>query len=280
MQPAHGRDSVPAASTGGMARLEQDAGNGQGQPQGRLAHRIATGLFVSLLIVVAILIIRGALAPEAFLHRYDWLRAQVDAHMPRALVVYAVIFAAGVSLSMPGAAMMTMLGGLLFGWMIGAAAAAVAATAGACVVFLIARTTLGTWLAARGGPRLERISAGLRRDAANYMLFLRFVPLFPFFLVNIAPALVGVPLRIFVVTTAIGILPATFTMAIAGAGLDSVVRAQKTLHESCLASGQADCRFELTLQSIFTPEILAAFGALGVLALLPVFVRRFRTAKQ
>jgi len=264
-----------------MVRLEQDvASDKAGRPPGGRTHRIATGLFVAVLIVVAVLVIRGALSPEAFLQRYDWLRAQVDAHMPRALVVYAVVFAAGVSLSMPGAAMMTMLGGLLFGWMIGAAAAAVAATAGACVVFLIARTTLGTWLAARGGPRLERISAGLRRDAANYMLFLRFVPLFPFFLVNIAPALVGVPLRTFLVTTAIGILPATFTMAIAGAGLDSAVRAQKTLHEGCLASGQADCRFELTLQSIFTPEILAAFGALGALALLPVFVRRFLAAKR
>jgi uncharacterized membrane protein YdjX (TVP38/TMEM64 family) len=264
-----------------MARVNQDAaGNGEGQPQGDRVRRIATGLFVAVLLVVAVLLIRGALSPEVFLQRYDWLRAQVDAHMPRALAVYALIFAAGVSLSMPGAAMMTMLGGLLFGWMIGAAAAAVAATAGACVVFLIARTTLGTWLAARGGPRLERISAGLRRDAANYMLFLRFVPLFPFFLVNIAPALVGVPLRTFLLTTAVGILPATFTMAIAGAGLDSAVRAQKSVHEACLATGQGDCHFELTLQSIFTPEILAAFGALGALALLPVVVRRFRAAKR
>ena len=264
-----------------MAQVEQNAsGNAGGSVQGALFRRIATGLFVALLLVVAVLLVRGALTPDLVLQRYDWLRAEVDAHMPRALLIYAVVYAAGVSLSVPGSVMMTLLGGLLFGWIIGAAAAAVAATVGACVVFLIARTTIGTWLATRGGPRLERISAGLRRDAANYMLFLRFVPLFPFFLVNIAPALVGVPLRTFALTTAIGILPITLAVASAGAGLDSVVQAQKTIHAACIASGQANCRFELSLQSILTPEILAAIGALGVLALLPVVVRRFRAVKQ
>ena len=88
------------------------------------------------------------------------------------------------------------------------------------------------------------------------------------------------PLRTFALTTAIGILPITLAVASAGAGLDSVVQAQKTIHAACIASGQANCRFELSLQSILTPEILAAIGALGVLALLPVVVRRFRAVKQ
>ncbi len=101
------------------------------------------------------------------------------------------------------------------------------------------------------------------------------MPAFPFWLVNLAPALLGVPLRVFVPATLIGIVPGTFAFAFAGAGLDSVIAAQKAAKLACIAAGGTDCYLRIDLHALVTPKLLVALAALGVVALIPVVLRRW-----
>jgi uncharacterized membrane protein YdjX (TVP38/TMEM64 family) len=96
----------------------------------------------------------------------------------------------------------------------------------------------------------------------------------PFWITNLASALFGVPLRTFFLATQIGLIPGTYAFAVAGSGLDSIVVAQQEARGTCLAAGRTDCGLDLSLASLATPEIVAAFVALGILALAPVAVRR------
>jgi uncharacterized membrane protein YdjX (TVP38/TMEM64 family) len=207
-------------------------------------------------------------------HR-DALQAFVAAQEAKALILYVVVYVAAVALSVPGAVFLTVFGGFLFGGLMAGMATLVAATLGAVIVFMIASTSLGDVLARRAGPRLERIVCGFRQDAFAYLLFLRLVPVFPFWLVNLAPALVGVPLRTFALATLVGIVPGTFAFAFAGEGLDSVLAAHKAAQEACLAAGGVDCYTKISPRALVTPKLLIALAALGVVALIPVVVRRW-----
>jgi uncharacterized membrane protein YdjX (TVP38/TMEM64 family) len=178
---------------------------------------------------------------------------------------------------MPGAAILTVTGGILFGTLVGGLASIMGATAGATVIFLVARTAFGEHLVRRAGRLAARLAEGFRQDAFNYLLFLRLVPAFPFFVINLVAALAGVRLVPFVAATAVGIIPAAFAFAFAGAGLDSAIAAQETAYRACLAAGGADCRVDFDLATAFTPQLIAALAALGVVALIPVAVKRLRT---
>jgi uncharacterized membrane protein YdjX (TVP38/TMEM64 family) len=120
---------------------------------------------------------------------------------------------------------------------------------------------------------VAKLAEGFRANAFNYLLFLRLVP-FPFWLVNLAPALFGVRLRTFLLATSIGILPATFAFATFGAGLGSVIAAHEAHYTACVASGRTGCTVDFDLSRVLTPTVLLALVALGVLALLPVLARR------
>jgi uncharacterized membrane protein YdjX (TVP38/TMEM64 family) len=193
-----------------------------------------------------------------------------------AVLAYAGVYVTAVAMSVPGSVFLTMLAGFLFGWLVGGAVAAVCATLGAVLLFLIARTSFGDILVRKAGPRLQTLASGFQNDAFSYLLFLRLLPIMPFWLTNLAAALFGVNLRAFAVATAIGILPATFTFAVAGAGLDSVIDAQKAAFAACKAAGGADCSFDLDLRTILTPTIIIAFAALAALALAPILLRRWQ----
>jgi len=215
-----------------------------------------------------------ALSFDALIAQRGRLQTLVSNHGALALASYGIVYVAVVALSIPGAAALTLLGGFLFGWLVGGAMTVLAATAGSAIVFLIARTALGEGLARRAGPHLARIAGGLREDAFAYLLFLRLVPLFPFWLVNLVPALVGTPLRTFLLATFAGILPGTFVFAFVGAGLDSVVQAQQQADAACRAAGRADCGAALHVGALVTPQLLIALTALGALALIPVVAKR------
>ena len=210
----------------------------------------------------------------------DVLQGFVSSNVVLAVLAYAAIYIGVVTLSLPGGALLTITGGFLLGWFLGGLAAVVAATAGASLLFLIARTSLGEALADRAGPWLEKLSAGFREDALSYLLFLRLVPAFPFWLVNLAPAFLGVPLATYVLGTFAGIIPGTFAFAFVGAGLDSIIEAQQAAYRDCLAdhagAAEGPCSFSLDPGSLLTPEILAAFAVLGVVALIPVVVKKVR----
>src|SRR5664279_45606 len=207
---------------------------------------------------------RDTLSLEALVRHRAGIDAFVTEHRLLAVLAYIGIYVGVVALSVPGAIFLTVSGGFLFGLLVGAAAAVVGATIGATIIFLVARTALGEPLLRRAGPRAVKLAQGFRDDAFSYLLFLRLVPAFPFFLVNLVPAFAGVRLGPFVLATALGVIPASFVYALAGTGLDSVISAQEDSFQDCLAAGRADCHLTFDPRDILTPELLGALVALGL----------------
>lgn len=211
---------------------------------------------------------------------YEWLQAFISENLIVALLAYALIYIAAVALSLPGGLILTVAGGLLFGWKLGAPVTVVAATIGATILFLVARSSLGEGLADRAGPWVAKLRDGFQKNALSYLLFLRLVPAFPFFVVNLAPALLGVPLSTYVIGTLIGIIPGTFAYSVAGAGLGSVVEAQNASYNACVAERSQDaCTYSIDTSALITPELIAAFVLLGVVALIPVFLNKWKERK-
>ena len=124
-----------------------------------------------------------------------------------AVAGYVLAYIVVVAFSLPGAALLSILGGFLFGPITGAIVTVIAATIGATAVFLIAKTAIGDVLVRKAGPKIRQLADGFKEDAFSYLLFLRLVPLFPFFVVNIAPALFNVGLATYVIATFVGIIP-------------------------------------------------------------------------
>jgi len=200
---------------------------------------------------------------QALAENREALRAFVAANEVGAVLGFAALYALAVALSIPGAVILTLAGGFLFGLWLGTAAVVVGATVGATAIFLAARTALGDLLRAKAGPWLARLEAGFRDSAFSYLLFLRLVPVFPFWLVNLVPAFLGVPAGTYVVATLLGILPGTFVYVSVGNGLGAVFD----------AGGTPD------LGIIFSPEILLPIAGLAVLALIPVAVKKARSRR-
>jgi uncharacterized membrane protein YdjX (TVP38/TMEM64 family) len=238
--------------------------------------------FAAIVLVSVIVIAVGwytGLSPVSLLERRVAIDSFVGAHRIAALAAFAGIYALAVALSLPGAVLLTICGGIVFGGLAGGLAALIGATTGATLIFLIAKSAVGGWLIRRAGRRAEKLAAGFCADAFNYLLFLRLVPLFPFWLVNLVPALCGVRLATFVGATALGIIPGTFAFAFFGAGLDSAVAAEVTAYRACIAAGNSGCRLKFDPSAAVTPQLIAGLVALGVLALIPVAVKRFKAAR-
>jgi uncharacterized membrane protein YdjX (TVP38/TMEM64 family) len=172
-------------------------------------------------------------------------------------LIYVLAYAGAVALSLPGAVILTLAGGFLFGTAIGATLTVAGATVGATILFLIARSAVGDALRQRAGPFLARMSEGFSRNAFNYLLFLRLVPAFPFWAVNLAPALLGMRLVPYVIATFIGIIPATVIFSAFGASLGAVF----------------DAGGDVNLKDVLSPTLLGALVALGLLSLLPVVIK-------
>lgn len=253
------------------------------------APTAAGGIRLGRFLPLALVVVAAATAVSLGWHRQLSLeslvrhRGEIDAfvaaHVVAALAAYMAMYVAAVALSLPGAMFLTIAGGLVFGTAAGAAAAILAATAGATLLFLIARSAVGEWLARRVGPLAERLAEDFRRDAFSYILFLRLVPVFPFWIVNLVPALAGAGLAPFVAATAIGVIPATIAFAFLGAGLDSAIAAQAAHYQACLAAERADCHLDFDISAAVTPELVGALVVLGLIALVPVVLKRFKTLR-
>ena len=217
---------------------------------------------------------QGELSLEALVQHRAEIDAFVTAHRTFAVLIYLALYVVTVALSLPGATFLTVAAGFLFGLVIGSIVSVIGATVGATLIFLIARTALGEPLLKRAGTRAQQLARGFRDDAFSYLLFLRLVPAFPFFLVNLVPAFAGVGLGPFLAATVIGVVPACFVYAFAGTGLDSVITVQKSAYAECVASGRTDCRMSFDAWDVLTPEMIGAMVALGLLALVPVLVKR------
>ncbi|MEN6542414.1 VTT domain-containing protein [Parvibaculum sp.] len=222
------------------------------------------------LLPLAILALGFGLFFALGLHRYvtlDTLRDNrqalsqwVEANRFWAIIVYMGLYALMVAFSLPGGLVATLTGGFLFGTVLGGAATVVAATAGAAVLFIVAKSALGDLLRAKAGSAVARMEEGFRANAFSYLLFLRLVPAFPFWLVNLAPAFLGVRLSTFVAATFIGIIPGTFVFASLGAGLGAVFERGE----------------QPNLGLIFEPRVILPILALALLSLVPALYRHFR----
>jgi uncharacterized membrane protein YdjX (TVP38/TMEM64 family) len=220
--------------------------------------------FVAPLAIVVLV----ALAWAFGLHRYltlealaaqrEALAALVAARPVLSALMYVAAYIAVVAFSLPGGAVMTLSGGLLFGAFIGACLAVLGATIGAAVLFLLARSAFAPLVAGRAEGLLGPLRVGLARDGFFYLLSLRLVPVFPFWLLNLAPALLGMAFAPYLAATFLGIIPGTLVFAGIGAGLDEVF----------LSGGVPD------LGVIFSWGVLLPLLGLALLSLLGVWFRR------
>jgi uncharacterized membrane protein YdjX (TVP38/TMEM64 family) len=237
---------------------------------------------VAIAAVMALVVLMGwhrEVTAENVVALRDRFHGALAEHPIGSVLAYIAIYVALAALSLPGCPFVTATGGLMFGWLVGGTAAVIGATIGATALFLIARSAVGGMLSDRAAPWLIKLRQGFKEDALSYLLFLRLVPAFPFWFVNIAPAVLGVPLKTYVIGTFFGIIPATFAFASAGAGLDSVIIAAKAEYARCVAeSGAGACALSIRASSLVTKELLLALLLLGVVALIPVALRRWRNS--
>lgn len=183
-----------------------------------------------------------------------------------AALLFGVIYAVVVAFSLPGGAFMTITGGFLFGLVGGGLIVVVGATVGATVLFLIARTAVGGFLKARAGPFVRKMEDGFRRNALCYLLVLRLIPIFPFWLVNLVPAFIGVSTPTYIVATFFGIIPGTFVYASVGNGLGTLFEAGEST--------------DSLLMTIFQPQFLGPLVGLSVLAVLPVVYNLYQRRRK
>ncbi len=228
-------------------------------PSGSRAIKLAlVALFVG--VVVAFFALGGHryLSLDAIKANRDALLAFTQGHFAASLAIAFVVYVAATAFSLPGGLVLSLTVGFLFGRWIGTALVVVAATIGATLVFVAARYVFADAARRRLGAFGERINAGFTENAFSYLLFLRLVPLFPFFLVNLAPAFTSIPLPTYALATFVGIIPGSFVFVNLGQTL-----------------GRID-----SLQGLVSAETLGAFALLGVFALVPVAIRKLRARKD
>ena len=195
---------------------------------------------------------------DTLLASKDNLQDFIDRNLILSIVIFGFMYATIVALSLPFASFMTMAAGLLFGFVTGTVTVVIAATIGATIIFLIARSSFGDVLKQKAGKLYQKIEKDMKDNAVSYMLFLRLVPLFPFFLVNIVPAFFNVKTRDYVWTTAIGILPGTAIYVNVGRSL-----------------GQVDNPADLVSR-----DLILSIALLGVVALTPSLYKKWKGQKH
>ena len=187
------------------------------------------------------------------------LLAFTRAHYRPVLAGATLVYAAATALSIPGAAVMSLAAGFVFGPWVGTAVVVIGGTIGATLAFLAARYLFADAARRKMGPRLRKLTAGFEREGMSYMLFLRLVPVFPFWLVNLAPALTSLRTRTFVVATAVGVIPGSFVYCYLGERLQTL----------------------RSLSDVYRdPRWLVALGLLAAMSLVPVAWRKFRNRPE
>ncbi|MEO1643092.1 MAG: VTT domain-containing protein [Pseudomonadota bacterium] len=198
------------------------------------------------------------LSLETLREQQETLRAFVSENLILSVVAFVAIYALATTLMMPGALWITIAGGLLFGLVGGSVVTVIGATTGASILFLAAKTSFGEALRSRTGGFLSKMEKGFQEDSISYMFALRLLPVVPFPVANIAPALLGAKYRDFLITTALGIVPGVVAYTWIGASLGASLDPEAT-------------------QDLFgvVANFIPAFAALGVVALIPVAYKKF-----
>ena len=185
------------------------------------------------------------------------LLAWTESHYAEAVLIYMLVYILAVAISIPGAVFFTIISGFLFGVILGTLYVVVSATLGAMCVFLSVKTALEPWISKKTHPWINKMRVGFQKDAFQYLIFLRLAPLFPFWVVNIVPSLMGVRTSTFFLTTFIGIIPGSFVYVLAGNGLGQILDQNKTPN----------------LGILLTPPVFIPLLALALLSLLPTLLK-------
>jgi uncharacterized membrane protein YdjX (TVP38/TMEM64 family) len=191
----------------------------------------------------------------------DALAALVTDNFLFVFLGFIGLYALLVGISFPGAGFLSIFGGFLFGTLTGAFGIVIGATIGATAIFLAARYALGDTLRAKAGPYMKKFEAGLKENELSYLFILRLVPLFPFFIVNIVPALFDVKIRNYVLSTAFGIIPGSLVYASVGAGIGAIFDAGEEVQLSGL---------------MLQPKVIGPILGLIALSLVPILYKKFK----
>lgn len=244
--------------------IEEPAVTGSEQKSGGMIKKM-----LPLLVIVGGLVAFFAFGGQDFLsfealaeNREQLLRFQAENAL-LTVVVFWLLYVLAVAFSLPGAAILTLVGGFMFGTWLATLYVVTAATVGAVGIFIAARYALRETMEQKAGPWIKKFEGGFKEDAFSYLLVLRLVPIFPFWLVNLVPALIGVPLRTYAIGTLIGIVPGSWVYCSVGNGLGAV-----------FDRGEVP-----NLGIIFEPQILTPIVGLAVLSLIPVVYKRSKKSK-
>ena len=230
----------------------------------RLLRRF--GPLVALLGLFAWALVSGVaehISLEELRTRGEDLRAFTEQRPLLSLGIYVAVYVATVSISLPGALILSLSGGYLFGPFLGGAAAVTGATGGSTVVYLVSRSAFGDFLRRWKNPLLLRVEDGFRDNAFSYLLTLRLIPAFPLLLVNVAAGLVAIPIRTFLAASVLGMTPSSFVYAGIGAGLGHV-----------FARGGP-----VSVETLMSPRVYLPIIGMGVLAFLPPLWRHWRRGR-
>jgi uncharacterized membrane protein YdjX (TVP38/TMEM64 family) len=258
-----GRNAMPVL--GEPAPVEENGEQREGSQAARPAWRRWLPLALLLLVSVGTwLWLRSeGIGLDTMAEHRAWLMQQVEAQGLLAGLALFVLYVAVTALSLPLGSLLTVFAGFLFGTVEATLWVVAGATLGSIAVFLAARSALREPLSRRAGPWLKRMERGFREDALSYLLVLRLLPIFPFWLVNLVPALLGVSLGTYVLGTALGIVPGTLIFASLGNGLGTILDRGETPDISILLE----------------PALLLPLLGLCLLALLPVAYKRWRRGR-
>lgn len=220
--------------------------------------------FLPLIILISCI----ALAYAFGLHNYlslesiktqkEEFQGMIETYPLLSAIAFVGIYAGCVALSLPIATLLTLLGGFLFGLVKGTFLVVSGATIGATIIFIIAKTSLGSTLREKAGSLYNKVEGNMKENAIGYLFFMRLVPIFPFVLVNIVPALFNVSLKIFLLTTFFGIMPGTAVYVYFGEQLGEIN----------------------AVSDLARPELFLAFALLGIFALIPTLYKQFKAKKN
>ena len=228
-----------------------------------LLRRLAPLLVIAVAAVLGFVFLRDYLSFQALAENREMLIGWRDANYLTAVLVFMAVYIAVVAFSLPGAAVMTLGGGFLFGLFPGVFFIVTAATLGAIAIFLAAKFGLGDTLSKKIDANtgiIGKMYDGLRENEISFLFLMRLVPAFPFFAANLVPALMGISLRNFAFTTFFGIMPGSAVYTWVGSGLGEV-----------FARGEAP-----SLGIIWEPQILGPILGLCALAAMPIIIKQFK----
>ena len=245
------------------ARLKKITNMEQRSGVAKLSKRLLPLFFLAALVLFFLFGGHEYLSFIQFAENYTSLKAFVDSQLATSLLVFGVAYILSVALSLPSASLLTLAGGALFGWT-AAALIICSATIGATIVFIASRTILNEFFAKRSSSFLAKLEAGFQKNAFSYLLALRLVPAAPFWVVNIVPALLGMPLSQYVLATFIGITPGTLIYVWVASSFDSL-----------LSRGQNP-----DLSQLSEPRIIAPLFALSLFCLAPVLWKQLQARRQ